>query len=218
MGEGSAPDLSSGEANTSVTEILAAMDRGDQSAAERLLPLVYDELRRLARARMAQEPSGHTLQPTALVHEAYLRLLGSENAGSSAFKNRAHFFGAAAEAMRRILVERARQKQALKHGGGRQREQAGELPADDAPDPESIDLVALDDALQKLSAVDQRLREVVMLRFFAGLTVEQTAEAMNMGERTIKRDWDFARTWLHREMSGAASPREGAGSAQDAAG
>lgn len=179
-----------------VTEVLAALDRGERDAAERLLPLVYEQLRHLAHSKMAKEPAGLTLQPTALVHEAYLRLVDESGVH---FKNRAHFFGAAAEAMRRILIERARQKSRLKHGGGRKREELG-TNLDSNQDPESFDLVALDDALTKLAAMDHRLRDVVMLRFFAGLSVEQTAEVMEISERTIKRDWEFARTWLHREM------------------
>ncbi len=210
------------------------MDRGESDAAARLLPLVYNELRRLAAARMAREPAGLTLQPTALVHEAYVRLVDSPGASSGAgssgtakspphFQSRAHFFGAAAEAMRRILIERARQHGRIKHGGGRKREP---LNDDSTPSPsgggngvEDLDLIALDDALARLAAMDARLKDIVMLRFFAGLTVEQTAEVTGLSARTVKRDWEFARSWLHREMGqdgtacGDASDSERGGTA-----
>lgn len=192
--------------NPSVTQILAAMDRGEADASHRLLDLVYGELRDLAQARIAREPSGLTLQPTALVHEAYLRLV-DPSGETTPFKNRAHFFAAAAEAMRRILIDRARRRGRIKHGGGRRREALTDL--DGGAPSESLDLVELDDALARLGAMDQRLREVVMFRFFAGLSVEQTAEVMAISPRTVKRDWEFARTWLHREMTSAGASSEG---------
>lgn len=182
-----------------VTEVLAALDRGEPDAAHRLFPLVYDELRALAAARMAGEPAGQTLQPTALVHEAYLRLLRPDAAGAR-FHNRAHFFGAAAEAMRRILIERARQRASLKRGGGLPRQSLLEDHPAQTDEPDPADLLALDAALRGLAALDGRLREIVMLRFFAGLTIEQTADATGLAARTVKRDWEFARAWLHREM------------------
>jgi RNA polymerase sigma factor (TIGR02999 family) len=186
-----------------VTQILARIGEGHGSAAAELLPLVYDELRRLAHARLAKEAPGQTLQPTALVHEAYLRLVG-EGGGdggpvAAKFDNRAHFFAAAAEAMRRILVERARHRAAQKHGGGRQR-----VPLMDVPDwtePEPDEMLALDDALEQLAQSDRRLSEVVMFRYFAGLTIEQTAEAMNASPATVKRDWNYARAWLFDQVA-----------------
>ena len=177
-----------------VTVVLAAISRGEPGAAEKLLPLVYEELRRIARARVAQESPGLTLQPTALVHEAYLRLLGQKNAQ---FDNHAHFFGAAAIAMRRILIERARRKRTAREALG-QRHELDDLP--EATDPESVDLLSLDQALDKLSQLPGRLTEVVHLRFFAGLSVDQAATVMGTSARTVKRDWNFARAWLRDEM------------------
>lgn len=192
-----------------VTAVLAALDRGEADAPARLLPLVYDELRRLAAARMSREPAGLTLQPTALVHEAYVRLVDGAGATLPQFQSRAHFFGAAAEAMRRILIDRARHRGRIRHGGGRRRERLSEdaSPANgrEVSPEDEVDLIALDDALSRLSALDARLREIVMLRFFAGLTVEQTAAATGLSPRTVKRDWEFARSWLHREMERAAT-------------
>jgi RNA polymerase sigma factor (TIGR02999 family) len=178
-----------------VTRILNAIEQGDGQAADQLLPLVYNELRRLAACRMANEAPGHTLQPTALVHEAWLRLVGDE---ASKFKNRAHFFGAAAEAMRRILVESARRKKRLKHGGEFQRVDmdAVELPLP-LPDDE---LLALDEALDRLTTVDARAAEVVKLCFFVGLTQEQAAKELGISLATAERLWSFARAWLFREM------------------
>ena len=179
-----------------VTEILQAIDGGDDQAAERLLPLVYAELRRLARQRMAREPAGLTLQPTALVHEAYLRLIGP---GETAWGGRAHFFAAAAEAMRRILIERARRHRLPKHGGGRRRLPLD--PSDLAANDEPIDLLVLDEALRRLESRDARMGEIVKLRFFAGLTIEQTAQALGVTSRTVVRDWTAARAGLFREMT-----------------
>lgn len=178
-----------------VTLVLGAISRGEAGAAEKLLPLVYEELRRIARARVAQESPGLTLQPTALVHEAYLRLLGNSNVQ---VENHAHFFGAAAIAMRRILIERARRKRTARQSID-QFHQLEEPSAE--TDIESIDLISLDHALNKLSSEPGRLTEVVHLRFFAGLSVEQTAAVMGVSPRTIKRDWNFARAWLRDEMS-----------------
>ena len=178
-----------------VTHILERVQQGDAKAAADLLPLVYNELRRLAAYRMASEAPGHTLQPTALVHEAWLRLVGNE---SGQFQNRAHFFGAAAEAMRRILVESARREKCLKHGGQLERV---DLEAVDLPMPLPDDeLLALDDALNRLATVDSRAAEVVKLCFFVGLTQEQAARELDISLATAERLWSFARTWLFREM------------------
>ena len=178
-----------------VTHILERVQQGDAKAAADLLPLVYNELRRLAAYRMASEAPGHTLQPTALVHEAWLRLVGNE---SGQFQNRAHFFGAAAEAMRRILVESARRKKCLKHGGQLERV---DLEAVDLPMPLPDDeLLALDDALNRLATVDSRAAEVVKLCFFVGLTQEQAARELDISLATAERLWSFARAWLFQEM------------------
>lgn len=184
-----------------VTQLLQSIERGEGAATDELLVAVYDELRALARSRLRQEPAGHTLQPTALVHEAYLRLVGSREDGQGpAWDHRGHFFGAAAIAMRRILVERARRYQRQKHGGGRQR-----VELEDAPVAEveaSVDLVALDEALVRLAEHDPRMAQVVDLRFFAGLDGAETARILGVSERTVKREWSFARAWLHRAMDG----------------
>ena len=177
---------------------------GDRAASDALLPLVYDELRRLARARLAVTPPGNTLQPTALVHEAYIRLVGEADPG---WNSRAHFFGAAALAMRDILVEQVRRKSRLKRGGDRERVQADEKHPEFAiefDDPE-IDLLALDAALKDLEKLDERKSQIVMLRYFAGLTAAQTAEALGLTERTIERDWKFIKAWLRTHMTGAAA-------------
>ena len=179
-----------------VTRILEAAQQGDAKAASELLPLVYDELRRLAAARMANEAAGHTLQPTALVHEAWLRLTGND--ANVQFANRAHFFGAAAEAMRRILVDRAREKQALKRGGNLERVDLDglELPSP-MPDDE---LLALDEALDRLATVDTRAAEMVKLCFFVGLTQPEAARELGVSLATAERIWGFARAWLLREL------------------
>lgn len=178
------------------TEILSAAEQGDPRAAEELLPLVYAELRRLAAQRLANEKPGQTIQPTALVHEAYLRLLGPSNAAG--FDGRRHFFASAAEAMRRILVENARRKARVKHGGGRERQELrDEHQASDSADER---LIALDAALEELAAVRADLAELVRLRYFAGLTVEQAAEILEVSPRTLKRNWAYASAWLRREM------------------
>lgn len=178
-----------------VTLILNRAQEGDPQAAAELLPRVYEELRRLAACRMAREAPGHTLQPTALVHEAWLRLGGD---GAPVFANRAHFFGSAAEAMRRILVESARRKKRLKHGGELERVDvnAVEIPLP-MPDDE---LLALDEALDRLAVVDRRAAEVVKLCFFAGLTQEEAARELEVSLSTAERLWSFARAWLFREL------------------
>lgn len=179
-----------------VTQLLAAASEGDSHAAAQLLPLVYDELRKLAKSRMAHEPAGMTLQPTALVHEAYLRLLGDTNLG---WDNRGHFFAAAALAMRRILVERARSRNRVKRGGGRAKVELNEALL--STEPPSDELLVLDEALTKLEQYDKRKAEIVMLRYFAGLSIEDTAAAMGISPATVKNDWMFARAWLHREIA-----------------
>jgi RNA polymerase sigma factor (TIGR02999 family) len=182
---------------TDVTRILSAIEQGDPSAAEQLLPLVYDELRKLAAAKMAQENPGQTLQPTALVHEAYLRLVDVEKVQH--WNSRGHFFGAAAEAMRRILVENARRKRALRRGGGRQKQ---DLDLFEPAVPRlSDDVLALDEALKKLATKDSPKAELVTLRYFGGLTMEQTAETLGISLATAHRHWDYARAWLYQEIS-----------------
>jgi RNA polymerase sigma factor (TIGR02999 family) len=180
-----------------VTRILSAIERGDPHAAGQLLPLVYDELRRLAAQKLANEKPGQTLQATALVHEAYLRLVDTEKAQQ--WNSRGHFFAAAAEAMRRILVEQARRKKRHKHGGGRRRVDldASCLVAPEPPE----DLEALDEALRRLEAADPPAARLVQLRFFAGLSMPEAAEALGMPLRTAERNWTYARTWLHRALA-----------------
>lgn len=182
-----------------ITRVLDAARHGDAAAAEELLPLVYHELRKLAARKMAQELPGHTLQPTALVHEAWLRLLKPEE--QARFENRAHFFAAAAEAMRRILVESARRKKRLKHGGNLERV---DVDAVDLPLPMPADqLLALDEALDRLMHLEPRAAEVVKLCFFVGLTQEQAAKELAMSLSTAERLWAFARAWLFKEMKNA---------------
>ena len=179
-----------------VTRILSTIEQGDPSAAEQLLPLVYDELRKLAARKLAQEKPGQTLQATALVHEAYLRLVDTERAQH--WNSRGHFFAAAAEAMRRILVERARHKRSLKAGGAFRRQEMSDLDlAVTGPD---VDLLALDEALDHLDQHDHRMAELVKLRFFAGLTIAQAAEALGVSTSTAENDWAYARCWLRLEM------------------
>jgi RNA polymerase sigma factor (TIGR02999 family) len=182
-----------------VTRILSAIEQGDPRAAEQLLPLVYDELRKLAAARLAQEQPGQTLQATALVHEAYVRLAGTPSEGAAReWEGRAHFFAAAAEAMRRILVERARRKRRHKHGGGRPRVDI-ELANIASPMPDE-DLLVLDEALTRLAAEDPVRARLVRLRFFAGLSNEEAAKVLGISGVTAKRYWRYARAWLHREV------------------
>ena len=187
-----------------VTQILSDLARGDAHAAGQLLPLVYDELRRLAAARLAAEPSGHTLQPTALVHEAYLRPVGT--ADGDRWDHRGHFFAAAAEAMRRILVEAARRKKADRHGGGRHRHDANDLPI--AAPPVDDDLVALDEALTRFAQVEPQKAELVKLRYFVGLTIEETAEALGISPATAKRYWAYSKAWLFQAIRGTAETSE----------
>jgi RNA polymerase sigma factor (TIGR02999 family) len=183
-----------------VTRILSAIEQGDPSAAEQLLPLVYEELRKLAAQKLGQEKAGQTLQATALVHEAYLRLVESEKAQH--WNSRGHFFAAAAEAMRRILVEQARRKRTLKGGGAVQRvDLAGIDPVVAGP---TLDLLALNEALEKLAAKDPRKAELIKLRFFAGLTNEQVAQALGVATSTVDLDWAYAKSWLRVEMSAEA--------------
>ena len=179
-----------------LTLILQEMEHGDPRAADQLLPLVYDELRRLAAQKMARESAGQTLQPTALVHEAWLRLGGDAQPN---WQNRAHFFAAAAEEMRRILIDRARRRHALRHGGGQERLNADDLEL--TADAENDDrLLAVHEALGKLAARDPRKAELVKLRYFAGMTIEEAAQALGISEPTAKRWWTFARTWLYQEI------------------
>jgi RNA polymerase sigma factor (TIGR02999 family) len=180
-----------------VTQILSAIEQGDPSAAEQLLPLVYEELRRLAAAKMAQEAPGQTLQATALVHEAYVRLVDVRKAQH--WNSRGHFFGAAAEAMRRILVERARHKNRLKHGGGMERvDLDSKFPVSQSS---TFDMLALDEALTRLAADEPAKAELVTLRFFGGLAMPQAAEVLGVSLATAERYWTFAKSWLFAELS-----------------
>src|SRR5262249_51840171 len=183
-----------------VTQILSAIEQGDSGASEKLLPLVYDELRKLAAARLAQEKPGQTLQATALVHEAYLRLVGAEN--QQRWDSRGHFFAAAAEAMRRILVDEARRKNSLKAGGNRHRVNLEDVEWSVESPPD--DLLALNDALQKLEQIDKVKSDLVKLRFFAGLTIPQAAEVLGVSSSTADNYWAYARCWLRVEMTGEA--------------
>lgn len=187
------------EAPGDITVMLAAASQGDRDSAARLLPLVYQELRKLAASRLAATPPGNTLQPTALVHEVYMRLVGS---GDPGWEGRRHFFGAAAQAMRDILVEQARRKGRLKHGGDRDRVplEAAESQIASPVD----DMVALDEAIKRLEADDPRKGQIVNLRFFAGLTAEQTAQALGISLGTVEREWRFIKAWLFAELSDPA--------------
>ena len=186
---------------TDVTQILNAIEQGDPRATEELLPLIYDELRLLAAQKLAKEPPGQTLQATALVHEAYIRLIGAEMQN---WDRRGHFFAAAAEAMRRILVEKARRKKSSKHGGDRQK-----IPLDAvdfAIEGPSDDLIALDEALTKLNEKDPMVAELVKLRYFAGLTIEQVAQFQGISRRTAVDHWAYARAWLRRQIGKVDKP------------
>ena len=178
-----------------VTRIINAIEGGDVRAADELLPVVYKELRQLATQRMKQEKPGQTLQATALVHEAYIRLVGADNQN---WNSRAHFFAAAAEAMRRILIDNARRKKRLKHGGNRLRVELDKV--DLSIDGPSDDLIALDEALEKLAQEDKVSAELIKLRFFAGLTMEQAADILGIPRRTADRNWAYARAWLYKEI------------------
>jgi RNA polymerase sigma factor (TIGR02999 family) len=181
-----------------VTRLLGAIRDGDPAAADQLLPLIYAELRKLAAAKMSRELPGQTLQPTALVHEAWLRLVDAD--GHAQFKNHAHFFGAAAEAMRRILVESARRKLALRRGGRQEHLDVEEIEIA-APSTDD-ELLAVHEALDRLAAESPERAELIKLRYFAGLTIEEAAAALNISERTAKRWWTFARAWLFQEIKG----------------
>jgi RNA polymerase sigma factor (TIGR02999 family) len=187
-----------------VTRILSAIEQGDSHAAEQLLPLVYDELRQLAAQKLAQEKPGQTLQATALVHEAYLRLVG--NGAEPHWNSRGHFFAAAAEAMRRILIERARRQGRIRHGGGLRR--ADLLDEEVAAPADDEQILRLDDALTRLAGARPQAAELVKLRFFAGLTLEEIAPILDLSPRTARRLWAFARAWLRRDMerSGESAP------------
>lgn len=178
-----------------VTQMLRAMSEGEASAPERLLPIVYDELRRLAHGYMKNERSDHTLQATALVHEAYIQLVDWKNVS---WQNRAHFFAAAAQMMRKILVDHARERNALKRGGG-----ARTIALDDAvsfPDQSNVDLMSLDAALSELESFDPQQAKIVEMRFFGGLTIEETAHAIGVSDSTVKREWQIAKAWLYNRM------------------
>ncbi len=177
---------------------MAAGDEKEKERASELLPLVYDELRQLARARMANEPGGQTLQPTALVHEAYLRVAGND---APKWDRKGHFFAAAAIAMRRILVERARHYQRLKHGGEQQRVSWKTDLDREGEGLDFADVLAIDEALDRLEQIDPRKAQVVMLRYFAGLSVEETATALRLSPATVKNEWAFARVWLHKQLA-----------------
>ena len=179
-----------------VTELLLAWGDGDEVARDQLMTVVYEELHRLARKHMAREPRGHTLQTSALVHEAFLRLIGQRNVH---WQNRAHFFGLTAQMMRRILVDYARNRRFAKRGGGARR-----VSLDEAliiSDERSAEVVALDEALERLSVIDPRKSQLVELRFFAGMSIEETAELLNVSPGTVMRDWTLAKAWLRREIS-----------------
>lgn len=186
-----------GASMNDVTQILQAVEGGDRRAVEDLLPLVYSELKKLAATRMAHEAAGHTLQPTALVHEAWLRLVKDEG---RSWQNRAHFFNAAAEAMRRILIEHARRKSAVKHGGGQQRLDIADLEcAAQSPDE---NILLIDEALEKLASQHPERAKIVVMKFFGGMTNEEAAAAMGIGERSVYRHWECAKLWLFDELSG----------------
>jgi RNA polymerase sigma factor (TIGR02999 family) len=182
---------------SNVTQLLSAVREGNQSAAEQLLPLVYDELRRLAARKLSQEKPGQTLQATALVHEAYVRLVDAEN--NQAFRGRRYFFAAAAEAMRRILVEKARRKQSVRAGGHLQRQEFSEEDMELSEPAE--DLLALDEALQRFAAKDHRKAKLIELRYFGGLTMAEAASVLEISVATAERDWSYAKAWLKRELT-----------------
>jgi RNA polymerase sigma factor (TIGR02999 family) len=184
---------------TDVTRIIAEIEHGDSDAAEQLLPLVYDELRKLAAAKLAHEKPGQTLQATALVHDVYLRLIGPVGCEPQRWESRGHFFAAAAEAMRRILVEQARHKGRIRHGGARQRVELDSACA--VVEPLSMDLLALDEALTKLATNHPVKSDLVKLRFFAGLTMPEAAAALGISLATAERHWMFARSWLYAQIA-----------------
>ena len=199
---------------TDATRLLNALNGGDARASADLLPLVYQELRQLARSQMANERGEHTLQATALVHEAYLRLIDD---GDTRWQGRRHFFGAAAEAMRRILIDHARRKNALKHGGEHHRvELHDDLPAIASPCDEVTDLLSLNGALDQLAAKDNELAELVKLVFFVGLSLDEAGDALGISRATAYRRWAFARAWLHDAITGGAAQEAGIDSAAKA--
>lgn len=209
-GESDTTGSTDSDANTpvaahQVTMLLEAASAGDAQASQKLLPLVYEQLRRLAQSHMRKEAAGQTLQPTALVHEAYLRLVGNTELR---WQGRGHFFAAAALAMRRILVDRARARHADKRGGGRGRVELHDVAS--PSDASSTDLLALDEALKKLESEQPRKYQVVMLRYFAGLSIEETAAAIGVSSATVKTDWAVARVWLYRAMGGPEGGEGGA--------
>jgi RNA polymerase sigma factor (TIGR02999 family) len=180
-----------------VTQLLIGWSKGDKEALDKLLPLVYNELHRQAAAYLRRERAGHTLQTTALIHEAYVRLVDQKNVH---WQNRAHFFGIAAQLMRRILVDHARTKKRVKRGGSDIRVSLSEVTI--KAKARDLDIVALDEALERLAQIDEQQSRIVELRFFSGLTVEETAEVLGISPATVKRDWSMAKAWLHREISG----------------
>ncbi len=196
-----ATGMAGGGAMDAITQVLSAIEQGDPNAAEQLLPLVYDELRKLAAQKLAQEKPGQTLQATALVHEAYLRLVGADKIGH--WNGRGHFFAAAAEAMRRILIDNARRKQAGKHGGGLQRVDLDRAEAVAAAPPE--DLLALDDILDRLTRHDAAAAQLVKLHYFAGLSVEEAGEVLGLSRTSAYRLWTFVRAWLRCHLSGGGA-------------
>jgi RNA polymerase sigma-70 factor (ECF subfamily) len=179
-----------------ITLLLRDWQKGDDGAAAKLMPLVYSELRRVAARHMRQEQPGNTLQPTALVHEAYIKLLGQKNVR---WEGRTHFFGVASHAMREILVEHARKRKAEKRGGSQKKVYVSDVVEPASP-KRGVDLLALDEALNRLEKLDARQVKIVELRYFAGLSVEETSEVLEVSPRTVKRDWSSARVWLHREI------------------
>jgi len=185
----------SGAGTSEASRIIADLDRGDGDAADRLLPLVYEELRSLAAGYFRRQPASHTLQPTALVHEAFLKMAGPDGAG---YRGRGHFMAVAATAMRQILIDRARRRGAAKHGGERRRLTLHENIGGD--EEREIDLLALDDALHRLAALDERKSRIIELRFFGGASIEETAEALGIARSTVTEDWRMARAWLVSEL------------------
>jgi RNA polymerase sigma factor (TIGR02999 family) len=183
---------------TDITRILNAIEQGDAKAADKLLPLVYEELRRLAAQKMSHEPPGQTLQATALVHEAYIRLVGSQDQN---WRGRTHFFAAAAEAMRRILIDNARRKKSLKRGGGFNKIEIEDSIMTNNKSSKIDELIALDEALKKLEGIDKVKADLVKLRFFTGLTIEQSAAILGISHATAERYWDYTRSWLHLEIT-----------------
>jgi RNA polymerase sigma factor (TIGR02999 family) len=186
-----------------VTQLLIGWGKGDKEALDQLVPIVYDELRRQAAGYLRRERVGHTLQTTALIHEAYLRLVDQKNVQ---WQNRAHFFGIAAQLMRRILVDHARTKKRAKRGGSDVRVSLNEATL--TTQGQDLDIVALDEALEHLAEIDEQQSKIVELRFFSGLTVEETAEVLGISPATVKRDWSMAKAWLHREISGEVEKNE----------